>query len=307
MLIGAHVSTGGGLLKALERGEERRCEAIQIFNQSPRMWRPTGYTDEDFAAFREAFADSPIRSVVIHMVYLVNPATSDRELRRKSLTSLTHALRVGDGIDADGLVIHPGALKGDTREVAKKRAIGLLTEALAESERCPMLLEQTAGSPALLGRGFDELGELIRKVGGRTRRVGACLDSCHLHAEGWDVRTPDGVAAMADDFDRTVGLRRLRYLHLNDSRDERGSNRDRHAGIGEGKIGRAGFRAFLAEPRFQDLPAVLETPGPDGHGPDRREVLLTRRLWREGLRARPRGGAGGAGRGRRGARSRAQP
>ena len=264
---------------------ERRCEAIQIFNQSPRMWRPTRFTEGDFAAFREAFEPSPLESVVIHAVYLINPAGSDRELRKKAMKSITHALWVGAGIGAAGVVVHPGALKSDARPVALKRAVKFLSEALAESEGCDLLIENNAGSRQLLGLGFDEIGELIDGAGGGAR-LGLCIDSCHLHASGFDVRTTEGVTAIADEIESKLGLERLRYLHLNDSRDERGSLRDRHASIGKGEIGRAGFRAFLGEPRFQHLPAVLETPGPEGHGPDRKEVQLTRRLWREGLRNR---------------------
>jgi len=280
VLIGAHVSTAGGLPKTLERGEDLRCEAIQIFNQSPRMWRPTRYTEEDFAAFRKAKRDSPVKAVVIHMIYLINPATKEGEMRKKSLDSLVHALTVGEGIGALGVVVHPGALKDDTRAHARKRAVGLIKEALARTESCPIIYENTAGSPQLLGRDFDETAALIDATGG-PKRLGLCIDSCHLHATGYDVRTPKGVSKLADEIDSKVGLKQLKCLHLNDARDERGSNRDRHASIGKGKIGRKGFRAFLGEKRFQKLPAVLETPGPDGHGPDRKEVLLTRRLWRE--------------------------
>lgn len=285
MLIGAHVSTAGGLPKTLERGEDLRCEAIQIFNQSPRMWRPTRYTEDDFAAFREAKRDSPVKAVVIHMIYLINPATKDRDMRKKSLNSLVHALTVGEGIGALGVVVHPGALKDDTRTNARKRAVKLIREALARTESCPIIYENTAGSPQLLGRDFDETAALIDATGG-PKRLGLCIDSCHLHATGYDVRTPEGVSELADEIDAKVGLKQLRCLHLNDARDERGSNRDRHASIGKGEIGRKGFRAFLGEKRFQKLPAVLETPGPDGHGPDRKEVLLTRRLWREATRER---------------------
>ena len=285
MLIGAHVSTGGGLPRAIERAEEMRCDAIQIFNQSPRMWRPTRYSDDDFAAFREAMADSRVKVVVIHMIYLINPATKDPEMRKKSLESLTHALRVGDGIGALGVVVHPGALKDDTRANARKRAVKLLREALARSASCPIIYENTAGSPQLLGRDFDETAELIAATGG-PKRLGLCIDSCHLHATGYDVRTPEGMRELVDEVDAKVGLKQLKCLHLNDSRDARGSNRDRHASIGKGEIGRKGFRAFLGEPRLQDLPALLETPGPDGHGPNRAEVLLTRRLWREAIRKR---------------------
>jgi deoxyribonuclease-4 len=285
MLIGAHVSTGGGLLKVLERAKETTSDAIQIFNQSPRAWRPTNYSEQDFAAFRQAFETARLRSVMIHMIYLINPATPDKEMRRKSLTSLVHALRVAEGMDAIGVVVHPGALKTDTRPNAKKRAIALLKEALAETESARIIYENTAGSPQLLGRDFDETAELIEKTGG-PRRLGLCIDTCHLHATGYDVRSPDGVAAIADEIEAKVGLEQLKALHINDSRDARGSNRDRHAAVGKGEIGRKGFRAFLSEPRFQGLPAVSETPGLLGKGPDKEEVQLMRRLHREGLRAR---------------------
>jgi deoxyribonuclease-4 len=283
MLIGAHVSTGGGLVRAIERAEERACDAIQIFNQSPRMWRPTRYSDDDFAAFREAMSGSRVEVVAIHSIYLINPAAKDKEMQRKSLKSLTHALRVGDGIGALGVVVHPGALKDDTRSNARKRAVNLIKEALARSERCPIIYENTAGSPQLLGLDFDETAELIEKTGG-PRRLGLCIDTCHLHATGYDVRTPDGVKELADEIDAKVGLKQLKLLHVNDSRDDRGSNRDRHAPIGKGEIGRKGFRAFLGEPRLQGVPAVLEGPGIDGHDVARKDVQLIRRLWREATR-----------------------
>ena len=220
---------------------------------------------------------------MIHMIYLINPASGDREMRRKSLTSLVHALRVAEGIEALGVVVHPGALKQDTRETARKRAIAMLAEALAETDSARIIYENTAGSPQLLGRDFDETAELIEKTG---KRTALCIDSCHLHATGYDVRTPEGVSELADEIDAKIGIEHLKALHVNDSRDARGSNRDRHAAIGEGEIGRKGFRAFLSEPRFQGIPAVSETPGLEGHGPDKAEVQLMRRLRREGIKAR---------------------
>jgi deoxyribonuclease-4 len=184
-----------------------------------------------------------------------------------------------------GVVLHPSALKDDTRTNARKRAVKLVKEALAETDRCPILYENTAGSPQLLGRDFDETAELIEKTGG-PKRLGLCIDSCHLHATGYDVRTPEGVKDLADEIDSKIGLKQLKLLHVNDSRDARGSNRDRHAPIPEGEIGRKGFHAFLSEPRFQGLPAVLEGPGVAGKAPIREDLTITRRLWREGLRAR---------------------
>jgi deoxyribonuclease IV len=285
LLIGAHVSTGGGLVRAIERAEDLRCESIQIFNQSPRMWRPTRYSDDDFAAFREAMAASKVEVVAIHAIYLINPATKDREMRKRSLDSLTHALRVGDGIGALGVVVHPGALKDDTRTNARKRAVKLIREALAETEHCPIFYENTAGSPQLLGRDFDETAELIEKTGG-PKRLGLCIDSCHLWATGYDVGTPEGVKDLVDEIDAKVGLDQLKLLHVNDSRDPRGSNRDRHAPIPYGEIGRSGMRAFLGEPRLQGLPAVLEGPGVDGKAPVRKDIQIVRRLHREAIRNR---------------------
>ena len=283
MLIGAHVSTGGGLVRAIERAQERTCDAIQIFNQSPRMWRPTRYSDDDFAEFREAKASSRVKVVAIHMIYLINPAAKDGEMQRKSLESLTHALRVGDAIGAMGVVVHPGALKDDTRANARKRAIRLIKEALSRSERCPIFYENTAGSPQLLGRDFDETAELIEKTGG-PKRLGLCIDTCHLFASGYDVATRQGTKALVDEIVAKVGLEQLQLIHVNDATDPLGSNRDRHAPIGKGEIGRKGFRAFLGEPRIQGVPAVLEGPGIDGHNVEKKDVQLIRRLARE---ARP--------------------
>jgi deoxyribonuclease-4 len=190
---------------------------------------------------------------------------------------------VGDGIGALGVVVHPGALKDDTRANARKRAVKLIKEALARSERCPIIYENTAGSPQLLGLDFDETAELIERTGG-SKRLGLCIDSCHLHATGYDVRTPEGLKDLVDEIDAKVGLKQLKLLHVNDSRDDRGSNRDRHAPIGKGEIGRKGFRAFLGERRLQGVPAVLEGPGIDGHDVARKDVQLIRRLWRESTR-----------------------
>ncbi|MFN8161313.1 MAG: deoxyribonuclease IV [Solirubrobacterales bacterium] len=285
MLLGCHVSTAGGLSRAVERGTALRCESIQIFHQSPRMWRPTRYTEEDLAEFREAMEASPIEAVIVHAVYLINCATADRELRAKSLRSLTHALRTGDGIGAAGVVLHPGARKGEAHGPSMKRAGKVMAEALAATESCPLLLEQTAGHQGLLGRDFDETAELIGLAGGGAR-LGLCLDSCHLFVQGYDVTDPDSLAAVLDEADRKVGLERLGAVHVNDSAAPLGSCRDRHANVGKGEMGRQGLAAFLSEPRFEGLPATLETPGPERKGPDLREMRAARRLRRAGLKKR---------------------
>jgi deoxyribonuclease-4 len=277
MLVGAHVSPAGGLWRAIERGSALDAQAIQIFNQSPRMWRPTAYTDEDFERFRTAMADSAIGAVLIHAVYLVNCASDDREIRSKSLASLTQSLRVGDAIGAHCVVVHPGSAKQGHVGEAIARAGEVFKQALADTEHCPLHLENTAGAGGTLGRSFLELAALL-EAGGGGDRLGLCLDSCHLLASGYEIRTPDALRAVVDDCAATVGPGRIGALHLNDSKTPLGSNRDRHANIGDGELGIEGARAFVNEPRFSKLPCVLETPGPDRSGPTAEEVALVRGL-----------------------------
>lgn len=285
MLIGAHVSPAGGLPKAVERGVERGCRAIQIFNQSPRMWKPTRYGEDDFAAFRAAVAETDIDATMIHAVYLLNCASEDPDIRAKSLTSLIHSLRIGDAIGASCVVLHPGsALRGEVGP-AIARAGELLAEALAESESCPLHLENTAGAGGTLGRSFEELAALI-EAGGGDDRLGMCLDSCHLLASGYDIRTAAGLEETLERCDEVVGLDRLGSLHLNDSQTPLGSNRDRHACLGDGELGEDGCMAFLSEPRFEGLPVVMETPGPDKRGTTAEEVRYAFELRERGLAKR---------------------
>jgi deoxyribonuclease-4 len=285
MLIGAHVSPAGGLSKAIERGVERGCRAIQIFNQSPRMWKPTAYGEEDFQAFREAMADSPIGAVLIHAVYLLNCASEDPDIRAKSLASLTHSLRVGQAIGAHGVVLHPGSAKTGDVPSAIARAGATIAQALADSDGCELHLENTAGTGGTLGRSFEELAQLI-EAAGASKRLGVCLDSCHLLASGYDIRTPEGMSSTLRECSRELGRGRIRSLHLNDSQTPLGSNRDRHANIGAGELGERGCEAFLSAPSLQKLPCVLETPGKNREGPSHEEVALAVSLRERGIAAR---------------------
>ena len=248
MLIGAHVSPAGGLAKAVERGTARACRAIQIFNQSPRMWSPT-------------------------------------EIRAKTLTSLISSLEFGRRIGAAGVVLHPGSAKQSSPEAAIARAGETIREALEETTGCPLHLENTAGAGGTLGRSIDELAQLI-EAAGADRRLGLCLDSCHLFASGRDIRTPAGVDAVIEDVRARIGIERLGSLHLNDSQTPLGAQRDRHANLGEGELGRKGCASFLAAPDFQDLPCILETPGENREGAGEAEVKLAERLRRQGIKAR---------------------
>ncbi len=285
MLIGAHVSTSGGLVKAWERAAEMGCDAMQIFNQSPRMWRPTQYKDNDIAEFRARMADGPIKSVVIHAVYLINAASKEPDIREKSLTSLAHALRVGDAIGADGVVFHPGSTVGEAHEEALERVGDAIRHVLGESEECPLLLEDTAGAGNTLGRDFGELAKLL-ELGGGDDRLGICLDCCHLYASGYDIRTADKLAGVVDEAFETLGRKRIQCLHVNDSQTPLGSNRDRHALLPDGELGTRGLSAFLSEPRFEKLPALLE--GGQGQGANGEQIAIARDLRKKGVAARKR-------------------
>ena len=282
MLIGAHVSPSGGPAKAVQRGEERSCRSIQIFNQNPRQWKARVYTDAEIAAYHEAMRGSTVEQLVIHAVYLLNCASEDPEIRDKSLAALIVALNAGAQLKAKGVVLHPGsALKnGGSAPDAVKRAGKVIKEALAESETCPLLLEDTAGAGGTLGRSFEELAALLEAAGGQ-KRLGVCLDSCHLFASGYDVRTRESLGAMLDEFDRVVGCERLQALHVNDSMTGLGSNRDRHVNPGDGEIGVEGMIAFLSEPRFEGLPVIFEGPGREG-----KAVEAVDMAWAHDLRSR---------------------
>lgn len=290
MLVGAHVSPAGGPANAVARGEELGARAIQFFNQSPRAWRAREYTGDEVAAYREALAASDVvEACVIHAVYLINCASEDSEIRAKSLSSLTIALRSGAALGARGVVLHAGsALLGadeDATARAVTRASAVIREALAESQGCPLHLENTAGSGGTLGRSFHELAALIEQSGG-DGRLGLCLDSCHLWASGFDVSTIDGLTGVIDECVDVVGLERLGSLHVNDSKTALGSNVDRHAALGEGELGRDGISVFLSEPRFEGLPVIFEGPGIEGKAPARADVDLMKELREAGLASR---------------------
>jgi deoxyribonuclease-4 len=256
------------------------------------MWRPTAYSEHDFREFRAAIASSPIRAVLIHAVYLLNCASDDPEIRDKTRTSLTHSLRVGDAIRADGVVLHAGSADRGHLGEAIERAGVVIGHALSGSDHCQLHIENTAGAGGTLGRSFEELAALMAAAGGH-ERLQICLDSCHLFASGYEIRTRDALADVLDDCDRIVGLDRLASLHVNDSMVGLGANRDRHAVLGEGEVGEQGLAVFLSEPRFEGLPCVLET-GRDGGAPATEDVALAHKLRELGLAARRRATASSA-------------
>ena len=278
MLAGAHVSTSGGIHTAIDRIEEFGGDAVQVFTQSPRTWRPTNHPPENFERFKERRRETGLGAVLCHALYLVNLASPKDEIYEKSVASLVNTVDVACAIDADAVVFHVGSHLGVGLEAGLERVLEALRLVLDRcSETTWLLIENSAGAGATIGRSIEEIALLFDLLE-RHPRLGVCLDSCHLWVSGVDVTDTAGLAATVDELEKRIGLDRLRALHVNDAAAPLGSNRDRHANIGEGQIGDR-MATFLAEPRFADLPAVLEVPGKDGHGPDADEISKLRALY----------------------------
>lgn len=277
MLFGAHVSASGGIDTAIDRIEALGGEAVQLFTQSPRTWRPTKHDPASLERFRERRREAGVGAVVCHALYLVNLASPNEDLYAKSVAALTSTVEVASAIEADGVAFHVGSHRGAGFEESLERVVPALAQAL---ERCGettwLLMENSAGAGGTIGRSLDELAALYAALGGHPR-LGVCLDSCHLYVSGYDVTDRAALDALLGDLDARIGLDRLRCLHVNDAQAPLGSNRDRHANIGEGLIGEK-LGVFLGHPLLQGLPALLEVPGTEGRGPDDKQLRKLREL-----------------------------
>ena len=281
MLYGAHVSSAGGISTAIDRAEELGCDAVQIFTQSPRMWKPTEHAEDQVARFRTRREEAGVRAVVCHALYLVNLAGSDRELHKRSLTAMRASLETASAIGADGVVFHVGSHLGAGLAAGYRRAVPALRSLLElTDERLWLVLENSAGAGGTMGRSVDELAGFFERLD-RHPRLGVCLDSCHWWVSGVDVTDPDALDEALAGLDDAIGLDRLRCLHVNDADAALGSNRDRHASLGLGEM-KDGLATFVAHPAFDGLPAILETRGPDGGYAG--ELRLLRELRRKGRR-----------------------
>ena len=285
VLVGAHVSTRGGIANAVTNAVAIGADVLQMHPTSAQQWRPLHLDEDRIAAYRERYAASGLRGHWLHALYLVNLATPRETLLRQSVDSLVHHMEVARLLGADGVVLHPGSHLGAGLEARLGQIAGALREVLERSPetRTRLLVENSAGSGGCVGCSFEEVGRIVAAAG--SERVGVCLDTQHLFASGYDVRTADQVARTLDRFAADVGFERLALVHVNDSRTPLGSNADRHANIGEGEIGPDGFRLLLADDRLRRVPWVLEVPGEERRGPDAanldrvRELAgLTRRL-----------------------------
>jgi deoxyribonuclease-4 len=276
--FGAHVSSSGGIYTAIDRIEKLGGTSVQIFTQSPRTWRPTNHPPENFERFKERREEAGIEAVVCHALYLLNLASPKKDFYEKSVAALSNTVDVACAIEADGVIFHVGSHLGSGFEKGLEHVVPALAQAL---ERCSgptwLLMENTAGAGGTIGRSVDELAAILDRLDGHPH-LGICLDSCHLYASGYDVTDKDEFDRLLEEVDEKIGLDRLRALHVNDSKMPLGSNRDRHDNIGEGLMGEK-LGVFLSHPSLQGLPAVLETPGKDGHGPDKREMTRLKKLY----------------------------
>jgi deoxyribonuclease IV len=275
MLFGAHCS--GGVKGALDHALEIGADAVQLFAQSPRAWRFPEHHPDDLARFRDRRAEAGLASVLVHALYLVNLAAPDDEIYVKSVETMRSTMRAACALEADGVVFHVGSHLGSGFEAGLERAVPALRLVLEEcSDTTWLLIENSAGAGGTIGRSVEEIAALVEALDAHPR-LGVCLDTCHLYVSGVDVRERATLDALLSDLDDGVGLDRLRALHVNDAAAPLGSNRDRHANVLEGELGE-GLGVFLSHPSLQGLPAVMEVPGPDKHGPDAAEVTKVREL-----------------------------
>jgi deoxyribonuclease-4 len=277
MEIGAHVSSAGGIDKAIDRAVEIGAESVQVFTQSPRTWRPTNHDPASFERFRERRAETGIGGVLCHALYLCNLAAPNDDVYDKSVAALRNTMEVACAIGADGVVFHVGSHLGSGFDAGLERVVPAMEQVLELSNDTTwLLMENSAGAGGTIGRSIAELATLYERLGAHPR-LGVCLDSCHLYVSGIDVTDPAALDATLDELDGTIGLDRLRALHVNDSAAPLGSNRDRHANIGDGVLGER-LGVFLGNARLQALPALLETAGPDNKGPDANEVRKAKEM-----------------------------
>ena len=275
MIFGAHCS--GGVKGALDHAIEIGADAVQLFAQSPRMWRFPAHAEEDLARFRGRREEASIDTVLVHSLYLCNLAAPDPAIYSKSVQTMRSTMEAACALGADGVVFHVGSHLGSGFEAGLAKVVPALRQVVELcSETTWLLIENSAGAGGTIGRSLEELAALVGALD-RHPRLGVCLDTCHLYVSGVDVTDRAVLDSTLAELDRSVGLDRLRALHVNDAAAPLGSNRDRHANVLEGELGEE-LGVFLGHPSLQGLPAVMETPGPDRHGPDRAEMQKVRDL-----------------------------
>ena len=277
MKIGAHVSTAGGISKAVGRGEEIGCETIQIFGSSPQGWAFKPVPGDEVEAFRQGIAETGIGPVFLHAIYLINLGTAKEDTLEKGVQSLINYMGLAASIEAAGVIVHPGSHGGSGFDAIFPQVVASIQRVLEYSPEGPcLMLENMAGMGQHIGAKFSDLGRILRAVDHPS--LGVCLDTQHCFAAGYDMTTKQGIEEMISEFERDVGTANLRAVHANDSKRPCGSGVDRHDNIGEGFIGEDGFEAIMSTPAFQDIPFLLEVPGVEGKGPDSQNIETLKKI-----------------------------
>lgn len=260
MKIGVHTSISGGLYKSLERAKFLGCDTMQIFTHNPRSWDLKKITKEDSVLFRSLRADLDISPVYVHASYLINLASEDRILQKKSINLLIKEMERADIIGADYVILHPGSAAGSYKNFSRKRIISALTEISERGNwKAGIIIENTAGEKGDISSHMVDISEIINSVD-ETLIRGICIDTCHAFAAGYDIRNEKGIKRLIEEIKYYIGLDKFKVVHLNDSKGDLGSGIDRHEHIGIGKIGMMGLRKFLQHFYFTNAPVILETP-----------------------------------------------
>lgn len=272
MILGAHVSASGGIYKSVERAYKIGASCFQIFGSPPQSFKSPSHSQEDINKFNSDLEKHKLGSVFFHGAYLINLAAGYERLYELSIESLIQTLNLSSIMKVEGVIFHIGSHKGDGFKSVFNRIVMASNKVLSQTKTGKLIFENNAGQGGGVGTNFSELGEIINSLSGYSKRVGVCLDSQHAFASGYNIATECGVTAAMGEFDRLVGKERLMAIHLNDSKVELGSKRDRHENLGSGKIGIAGLKNFLKDKHLSNLPIIIETPGFVGNGPDKENM-----------------------------------
>ncbi len=283
MIAGAHISSAGGMQNVPARAAAIGADGVQVFVQSARTWKPTAHKPEDLAVLRAARETGQVQYIACHAIYFINLASPDPELIKKSRAALRNTIDVANAIAADGIVLHVGSHLGAGLDATLDQITSELTAALAYLDGPWLLLENSAGAGGTIGRDPVELARIINAVD--HPRLGMCIDTCHAYVSGVDVTNTAQLDALVEELDLRIGIDRLRCLHVNDALTACGSNRDRHANLGQGEMA-DGLALTLSHPAFAALPMLLETPGAEGNGPDATEITQLRALYARGIKRR---------------------
>ncbi len=283
MIVGAHISSAGGMQNVPARAAAIGADGVQVFVQSPRTWKPTAHKPEDLAVLRAARETGQVQYIACHAIYFINLASPDPELIKKSRAALRNTIDVANAIAADGIVLHVGSHLGAGLDATLDQITSELTAALAHLDGPWLLLENSAGAGGTIGRDPVELARIINAVD--HPRLGMCIDTCHAYVSGVDVTDAAQLDALVEELDLRIGIDRLRCLHVNDALTACGSNRDRHANLGQGEMA-DGLALTLSHPALAALPMLLETPGAEGNGPDATEITQLRALYARGIKRR---------------------